>query len=620
VVNRQAVVFVALEIALIVFGGTCLWLKIFLPMAYYTVAISVAAIILAQIAVKKNPKYMVFQIGLIYLFLNIIYYLATNYNIIPFWDGNWDFAVTNTFLQDGRIFPIIGSAPATSLVLGYHPAVILQTYSGWPLLHSLALSLSSISGIDAFHIAQVLPLVISAVSFMFVFLIVERLRSSLGLDNTVTYLALLIYATSAESLFYQVQFIRQNLGIMLFFIVLYTFYLSITKSPFSRKYQVLMIFFTLGLVAAHHFSSFLMISFLFAFFVIQAAQKGFERIKLGKNVFSGYQIPSLVTFETALIAATFLFGWWTYYSITIWRNVNQTLTRFIAVITGSRQLAVMPNPSYYPAVLQPSWATSLLLIRDLLIYAPVVFGLLFILRKKPKSLPKGLVVFSSLAFGLIIVIDYFTIKVEAFRIFSMAMPIIALLSATFLAYIGKNWDTMPLKRINLPKGLNLFKRLFVFTSVPLLILAAFVGLWGHQFAPMHLYDPSITYSEVGERNVDYMRANDFFSQNIQTTDFQVIWADDDAALVSLLSPNDYNKIVRLDTNFLEEHSSGKLGVNELVCGFNNLNLYHYYSGVSATKTPEQGKASGDQLQGYLDNNFTRIYDDGKSAFWVSEVS
>lgn len=605
--NKQSVIFVALEIILIVFGGISLWYEIFLPTAYYLVAVSLAALIIAQILTKRNSKSLVFQIALLVLFMNSVYYLATNYRIIPFWDGNWDFAVVKTFIQKEEIFVISGQEPSTSLLPGYGPARILATYSGWPLLHSLAFSLSQISGIDAFYIALALPPLISIISFLFVYLIVEKARRSLGLDTMVTNLALLIYATSAEALFYPIQFVQQNLGIMILYIAIYTFYLSTTNSTHSREYLGLTVFFTMALVTTHHFTSFIMASFLFVYFALQIIQAHFSRIKIIRRALSEYRTPAIATLGIALLMSTFLFFWWNYYSTSIWRQIDSTLTRFLTVLLGARPFVYMPNPSYYPEVLTPLWVTSLLTLRDVLIYISSVFGLFLIMFRKTEARQKSFVMLSSLAFGLIIIIDNFTIRVEVFRVFMLALPLVALLGATFFAHFGKNWA----------KGI--WRLLFVATVLVILILAAFTGLWGHNFAPMHLYDPSISPSEIGERNLDFMRVNDFFSQKIQATSFQVIWADDDAPLVSLLQPNDYNKIMRLGASYIEIHSHGKLSVNELVCGFSDLNLYHYFAGVSSTMTPEQGQALEYQLHEYLDNNLTRIYDDGKYRFWINEA-
>ena len=604
--NRQSVFFVALEIILIVFAGIALWQKILLPIAYYLVATILAALIIAQMLTKSNSRSLVLQIALLYLFLNSVYYLATNYRVIPFWDGNWDFAVVETFIEEEKIFLISGQNPSTSILSGYNPARMLLTYSGWPFLHSLAFSLSKISGVDAFHISLALPPVISIISFLFIYLIVEKARSSLGLDSRVTNFALLIYATSADALFWQIQFVRQNLGTMTLYIMMYTFYLSITNPTHSRRYRLLTMFFAMALVATHHFTSFIMSSFLFVFFALQIIHQYFGRKKIGREKFSAHRNPALLTFETALLMSTFLFFWWNYYETTIWRHVGPTLTRFLEVLSGARQFAYTPTLGHYPGVLTPLWATSLLRLRDILIYIPSLFGLFLIMFRKKKTQHELFVMFSPLAFGLLAIINNFSIRVETFRIIMLALPLVALLSATFFSYFVKK-----VKRIGSPQ--------FVTIVLGILILASFVGLWGHSFAPMHLYDPSVRFSEVGERNSDFMRVNDFFSQKIQVTHFDAIWVDDDAPLVLLLEPSEYNRILRLESDYIETHSSKNLSVNELVCEFSDLNLYRYYAGKSSFVTPEQGETFQYELNQYFESSLARIYDDGKYRFWVNEA-
>ena len=302
--NKQSVVFVALEIILVVFGGVSLWYKVLLPIAYYLVATLLAALIIAQVLRKSNSKSLVFQIALLVLFMNSVYYLATNYRMIPFWDGNWDFAVAKTFIQEDEIFVISGQETSTSILPGYRPAGMLQKYSGWPLLHSLAFSLSRISGIDVFHVSLALPPLISITSFLFVYLIVEKARSSLGLDTMVTNFALLIYTTSAEALFWQIQFVRQNLGTMMLYVTIYTFYRSVTNVTHARKYRVLTIFFAMALVTTHHFTSFIMASFLFVYFALQIIQEYSSRIRIGRKVFSAYRTPAIATLGIALLMST----------------------------------------------------------------------------------------------------------------------------------------------------------------------------------------------------------------------------------------------------------------------------------------------------------------------------
>lgn len=597
VFDKQSVIAIALEIVLIVVVGYSLWHKILLPITYYLVATLFAALIVAQMLTKGDRKSLVFQIALLVLLTNIVCYLATNYRIIPFWDGNWDYAVTKTFIQEGNIFIIREQEP---------PTMVLSWYSGWPLLHSLVFSLSQISGIDAYHISLCLPLLISITSFLFVYLIVEKARRSLGLDTMVTNLALLIYATSAEALFWQIHLVRQNLGIMVLFATIYVFYLSSINLTDSRKYKALAIFFAMTLVVTHHYSSFIMASFFFLFSAFQIISAYFRRTRIRSKLFWARPAPAMTTLGIALLMSVFLFSWWDYFGTAIWPVVKSQITRLPQVFLGIQEFEYMPMPAYYPETLTPIWATSLLMLRDILTYIPAFFGLFLLLFRKTKTRHEFFVVFSSLTFGLLFVIDNFVLRVEMFRIFVLALPFVVLLSAVSFARFEKKL-----------KGIGRF--LFVTTVLIVLVLAAFVGLWGHRFAPIHLYDPSVNSVEVGERNIDFMRVNGFFSQRIQVDSFQAIWVDDDTPLVSLLQPDDYNKIRRFRLDYIQTQATVRPSTNELVCEFKDFNLYYYYSGAySPIKTPEEAQTLKYELYPYFDNNLNRIYDDGKYRFWVNQ--
>jgi hypothetical protein len=200
------------------------------------------------------------------------------------------------------------------------------------------------------------------------------------------------------------------------------------------------------------------------------------------------------------------------------------------------------------------------------------------------------------------IIDNLFFRVEIFRIVSLSLPFIVLLSAVAYSQLRKS-----LKPIwNVP---------IIVVIMTILLLSLFVGLWGHNFAPLHIYDPSINYMEVGERNTDFMRVNEFLSKRLTTAEFKIIWADESSSLISLLHPADYEKIRTLSPDNVRE-----LGLhgNELVCVFKNLTVYAYYAGtLSKIKTLEEAEVFRSELYQYLEDNFNRIYNDGKYDFWTS---
>lgn len=578
--SKKKVIVVALEVALILFVAGCLWYKFLLPTSYFATAALLTSLLIIQLVKSHDIKFLVFQIALLFLLTRNTYYLATNYSIIPFNDGNWDYGVVKTFMENSSIFVIREPNLATTF---------LTWYSGWPALHTLAISLSQVSGIDAFHVALLLPSIIGLGSFVFVYLFVEQMRKSMKIDSRVTPLALMIYATSAESFFWPMQFVRQNLGMLLFTITLYLISLMVTN-PRSSKYKALTIFFAMSLVITHHFTSLVMVGYLFLFFVSSL---------IGKYLLKTQRVNLSIT-GIAMTAYAFLFVWWNNFGSIIWPTVGSGIKRFIGVLMGIKEITFLPRGAYYPNVIKPPWVLSLLTLRDLLIYVPAFFGLFLVMVKANKTPARSFVVYSALACGTMFIIDNLFIRVEAFRIPSLSLPFLVLLSAISYTQLRKR-----LKPV--------WNASIIAVIMTILLLSLFTGLWGHNFAPLHIYDPHISYMDLGERNLDFMRVNDFLTRKLSTDGFQRIWTDDSNPLISLLNPIDYNKIKGLTVDSI--HTLDPYG-NDLVCAFKDLNLYSYYRGAFL-KSPHETEVFRYELHKYLGDNFNRIYDDGKYVFWSS---
>jgi len=587
-IRKGKTIALALEIVLIFLIAYCLLYKVFLPTSYFMAIALLTILLVFQIVKNGHNNFLVFQMALLYLLIRNIYYLATNYSVIPFIDANWDYGVVKTFIENGSISVIIEPNP---------PATLLTWYSGWPLMHTLALSLSQISGINAFYVVLLLPSIIGASSFIFVYLFVEKIVKSMRIDAGVTPLALLLYTISPESVFWSMQFIRQNFGILLFTITLY-FVTLLTINPRNRKYKVMAIFFAMSLMVTHHFTSFVMVAYLFLFSVIG---KYLAKIKVKNKGF--WLPPNLSTTGIALATSAFLFVWVDNFGSIILPTIASGIRGFIEILVGTREIIHLPAGASYPNILTTPWVLSLLELRDLLLYVPVLFGLLLVTIKASKTPTKFLVINSTLVFGVIFIIDSLFFRIEIFRVVSLSLPFIALLSAFSYNQLRKS-----LKPIwNVP---------IIATVMTVLLLSSFLGLWAHNFEPLHIYDPSINYMEVGERNTDFMRVNEFLNRKLATSRFRIIWADESSSLISLLHPIDYNKIRTLSPS-----SIGELGSHgdELVCVFKGLLLYAYYAGTySKIKTLEEAKVFRYELYQYLRNNFSQIYDDGKYEFWISE--
>lgn len=601
--TRSKAILLIIEILLIIAGVLFLWHKLFLPILYYTIAILLAITIASQVTFRHSS--LAIQVFLLFLFLNLIYYVATNFRIIPFWDGNWDFAVTTKFMDDGRIYKIPYTDPPVNF--GDYPAKILSIYSGWPLLHTLTLILSKVTGINLFLLSQLLPFLISFASFLFVYLIIEKFGSSLKLGTQAINLAILLYVTSAEALFYPMQFVQQNFGLTLFYAVLYGFYMSKHGKVDSRKYYALTLLFVIALIISHHFTSAIMITLFFLFELVINFQRLLGEFKAKNSAWKINTIPTISVFVLAIFSSVFLFLWWgwgEFATTYVWRKLSATIIRSFELFTGTQTIIYLPS-AYYPESLRPPSVILLLTIRDVFTYVLAIFGLFVVIFKARVSVnqyDRVFIILLSFATGITFILNYLFFRIEIFRILIIALPLIVLLSSTSLIYLpGK-------KKRKLIVGIVSFT----------LIFSALIGLWGHRFAPLHLYNPDMNLLDVGERYTDVLRIYHFFNQKVEVDHFQAIWTDDSAAIISLLKSKDYSKVMFLNYDFIAMHSIKRFQYDELVCELHNFNTYRYFTGGATSTSPDEGEFMRQEMTNYLQNNVMgiRIFDDGKYRFWI----
>jgi hypothetical protein len=277
--------------------------------------------------------------------------------------------------------------------------------------------------------------------------------------------------------------------------------------------------------------------------------------------------------------------------------VKQGVTRIINLFTGTSRIAFYVPQASYPAQLAPAWAVDLLRVRDAMMLLPMLLGIPILLIKKPRTPTRFFVVYGMVFFGLMFVINDVSFKIEPFRVVTLAMPFIALLTAT--TYVEIKIRANRIWKIVLP------------TIVTLLVLTSFLGLWAHSFAPMHLYNPAIKISEVGE-HPDVSRLNVFFNAKIRLDDFNFIWGDDFGSLILLLNTSQLTKITRLP----DDLSTMGLNRPELFCEVSDLFLYKYYASIySYIQDPKNATTVAHAIGDRLQKTFDRIYDDGMYKLW-----
>lgn len=594
---KRGRVIISLEIMVILFVAISLWYKVFIPYSYFFAAIFLAILLTVSMFKERQHKYLIVQIFLVYLLINSVYGLATRFSVLPYGDVYWEYGVVTTFFQEENIFVIHEEV---------YPASKLTWYSGWPEPHTFALILSQVSRIDLFHVILLLPLVLSICSFAVVYLFFEKLRSTFSLSPTVTTIGLLIYTASPDSIFWRTQFVRQNFGILWVILIFYIVCLLISQlANQKRKVVVILTFCVLSLVITHHLTSFLIMIYFFFLFIFLTLGKYIAKTRIGSKFFwsmPDVSIPSM-TLSMALIMLVSIFVWWDNFGTVVWPTVAFGVMRFIQVMTGTRKPEFFMPQAYYPNQLAQTWILLLLRLRDILLYLPSLFGLFFVWTRKLRAPQKFFVVYSMLSFGLLFLVNGLTFKIEVYRLVVFALPFIALLTAIIYNEVKSKSK----------RAWNMLAPLILI----LIVSSSFVGLWGHNFAPMHLYDPSINPSEVGENN-DPSSLSSFFHEKIQAENFKLIWTDDIGSLLLLLEPCHFKKIRGSLPKYVQK--MGSLG-DELICELNDFNLYSYYAGTySPIENPEDAKVFGQVLKQYVLSKFNLMYDNGKYRLWENSVS
>jgi hypothetical protein len=549
----------------------------------------VLAVLLAFSIVKNgvSSRTIFFQLLLIFFLIRNVYYLGTK-NVIPFGDAYWDYAVEKIFLEQGHISTIEGIVRPTEA----GGISQLTWYSGWPFLHLLGISFSMVTGLDPLYLNWVLPNLLALASFVFVYLMLEKFRVRLNFPKRITVISLLLYTIIPEAIFWQMQFVRQSLALVLFVLIIYFLYILSFES-FDRRYFLILGILVLSLAISHHVTAFTLSLFLFLFSAFNIIAKRIGGWKRLKWIVSPVRSDLFSNFGFLMFFLMFL--WW-------YRNVSIIFPTIVSrLVLFFESLGIEDFYSQvvitYPSVIRPAWVPLLLGFRDLLIYVPAIVGLLVLWRNKFNFREKFLIIYSVLAFGFILLVNIL-LRIEPLRIILFMAPFLVFLSS--LAYDQ-------IRHVSKTLG-----KIVVSLVIVLLICTSFLGLWAHNFAPIHLYDSSVDPDGIGETSPDFIRMKPFFEKRINITHFQDVRADVISQLVYLLDPEDYDKIKLLPVeNFdqLERKST-------LVCSFNDLNLYMYYGHVWSPIEATKAKNIQYELENYLNGNFNQIYKDGSISIWM----
>ncbi|MEM2145494.1 MAG: hypothetical protein QW279_09035 [Candidatus Jordarchaeaceae archaeon] len=561
-----------------------IWTGLFLPQSYFFCSVLIGVLLAFSFIRERNPKLVVIQLFLIFLMLNNIYGLATNFKVLPYGDAYWEYAVVETFKQESTVSMI----PSTS-----YPASKLTWYSGWPLLHTLSFVFYEISGLSTFQTLIIIPLIFGITTFIILLAFFERLRKTLNLKHEIVLFGLLVFVASPDSIFWRTDFVRQNMGLLILFSLFLTTCLLTSVLNQRRKIVVLILTLIISLVFCHHLTSFTVMLYFFLLFGLSIFTNFlFTRRVINKFSLSTKNLIGRVYLFFGLLTLALIFLYWdNVVGVVIYPVAKSRIDRFWQILLGIRETSFFVPQATYPSQLTPSWALYLLNIRDIALYLPALIGFFLILKKNTEVFAKQFILLSTVSLALYFFVNNLTFRLEPYRLIAMSLPFIAVLSAIAYSKI---------------KCLRVLSKL-VYPLVAIIIIASFIGLWGHNFAPIHLYDLSINRLEIGE-NISHSSMSTFVNNKISYENLDLLWTDDLSSLILLLVKPPFEKIRDVSPSLFDQ--LGASG-NEIFFVLRDLYLYEYHAGVySPISIPNESAVFRVSLKEKL-STFNLVYTEGR---------
>jgi hypothetical protein len=556
---------------------------------YLFLSLTIAALLSYSIISYKEQRSIVptiIFILVVFVFLRNVSFISTHYGALTPADVTYEYAVINTFLAEGEISVIHGS--------------LLTWGSSWPAFYSVCVVFSITLDVAPDILPVVLPTVFGLIGFLFLYLLLDKLTTGLNLSKVVVPLGILLYAIAPEAIYYGWKFVHQGLGVMLVLISFYLLYKYIRTR--DLRILALIILNALLLVVVHHYTSFIFAGYLLIFCGLVLASD------LPVKVWRRFARQALVMGILGLVVGGSMFLWWSEVGTVISRSAELGVSRAAAVLSGGEPVEPDVPAWHYPKELTPSWL-HLLTLRDFLIYIPVFFGFGWLLWKRAKrksaaaeeSSAFGFLAISLICFGGMFLFELFVSHIEPYRVVLLGLPFIVLCSGVlYMKTLSKS-------------------RWAVLAILVLITTTSFLGLWGHRYAPIHLYSSSVSAEEVGEAmplDDRHYELQGFVDQNIAWEEFDEVLSDAADLLYRLIPSQEYDKIGPSPGNRhkIADALHRALVENENLIAIDfGTGLYTHYHGVVSQEEAAERK---EKYHLELEANLDKVYDNG-FEIWVT---
>lgn len=580
--NRsELLILIIIDLIAVVTLMVSLLSKAYLPYLFIFPVLVISLITIVFLFKYENTNIIYWHIFILYILRSSVYFLSTEFAVLPFGDPYWDIGVVKTFLKSG-------SAEVINNMTKW-PSSTLAWMSGWPLLHIFSVIFISVTGLSVMHSALLVTFFFICMFFLFVYILISLVSKRISDRATLSPIAILIFATSPESLYWNIQFKYQTIAMLLMLIVYFIIFKTFSRNAKSVGLTIVMMITLFAMVIGHNLTSMAIAAYLIFIVIIS---------KILDYFISDLYFKNKVYTNLAIVTLLLGFLWSLQYVNFIWSSIGLVVNRLIAFFSGINSLEKVVVMASYPDILRPAWGRTLLIIRDLIMYIPALLGYLLVIKQLPKkNIFNYLVVMSLSVFGIMLIADMLIIHIEPLRIVTYALPFVALVSALFYSHI-------------------LRQRIVLFVFVVTVISVGYIGQWSHNFIPLHLWNNIAINNDIGEHNLQYNAIDGFINKNVG--DYELIYGDDFSLLYSLLEPDSYYKIRAFRRSNVVENNT-----RSIVVSFRNFGVYNY-SAAMAISTYEKVNEYGqylnlsNEIRENVNERMSGIFDCGSIKVFVTK--
>jgi hypothetical protein len=453
------------------------------PAYYLALALFVAAIAtsvtFASEAVALSGVFSFFMV------IRLMFYVSTRFLVFPFGDPYGQFGVLRAFAQSSHISVLYPGTPPfdkTQYLTG-----ALNSYSQWPGLQILTLSLARITGAPLLESALALTLIFDVAWFILAYSLIRRIlqRTGLSLKNPAALLLAIVTSLASTEM---PSYFKYDFPAMLFLLASILLLLRVYDDH-DPKVAVPLTILSMVITVTHSITSLVWVLVLLPFALwsivpstverLPTKLRGFlrplaQRLKLGRRT---SPLPALFAF-----ALTSFVSWSTLYAVYLVKYATVSSRKIFTSLSlvGAITARVSSSQGGF-AILTPKWMLDLLYVRDHLLLGLLVAG------------AAGVVLFRGLFSRvhvkiLILTVVVITLLTELSgalsfgdRAFLLFAPLLGLLYLVPLEGI---------RRLR-PK----FGKVAALLMIAIFMFSAGVGFWASSYAPTGLYtqgaDPSI---------------------------------------------------------------------------------------------------------------------------------